>query len=161
MDKCREAFEQIPEIKDSLSENIVFVGNKYTTANEGFYDLVNWLNGGWYTWQSRQAEVDAINNNHLAYIDKVIAMESDYLKQIEEKDKRIEELERSCISYKNQRDDNAQKLMVKSIHYSSTQEELAKLKDRLELAHHLATQSTWSSLKQLKKVVKALRGEHE
>ncbi|MFW1645350.1 hypothetical protein [Acinetobacter guillouiae] len=41
------------------------------------------------------------------------------------------------------------------------QEELAKLKDRLELAHHLATQSTWSSLKQLKKVVKALRGEHE
>ncbi|MEQ1318966.1 hypothetical protein [Acinetobacter guillouiae] len=87
-------------------------------------------------WQSRQAEVD-------------------------EKDKRIEELERSCISYKNQRDDNAQKLMVKSVHYSSIQEELAKLKDRLELAHHLATQSTWSSLKQLKKVVKALRGEHE
>ena len=40
------------------------------------------------------------------------------------------------------------------------QEELAKLKDRLELAHHLATQSTWSSLKQLKKVVKALRGEN-
>lgn len=39
-------------------------------------------------------------------------------------------------------------------------EELAKLKDRLELAHHLATQSTWSSLKQLKKVVKALRGEN-
>lgn len=58
MDKCREAFEQIPEIKDSLSENIVFVGNKYTTANDGFYDLVNWLNGGWYTWQSRQAELD-------------------------------------------------------------------------------------------------------
>ena len=86
-------------------------------------------------WQSRQAEVD-------------------------EKDKRIEELERSCISYKNQRDDNAQKLMVKSVHYSSIQEELAKLKDRLELAHHLATQSTWSSLKQLKKVVKALRGEN-
>ncbi|MFW1995188.1 hypothetical protein ACG904_09555 [Acinetobacter guillouiae] len=112
-------------------------------------------------WQSRQAEVDALNDNHLAYIDKVIAMESDYLEKIEEKDKRIEELERSCISYKNQRDDNAQKLMVKSVHYNSIQEELAKLKDRLELAHHLATQSTWSSLKQLKKVVKALRGEHE
>ena len=41
------------------------------------------------------------------------------------------------------------------------QEELAKLKDRLELAHHIATQSTWSSLKQLRKVVKPLRGEHE
>lgn len=116
----------------------------------------------WHTkgWHSRQDEVDALNDNHLAYIDKVIAMESDYLKQIEEKDKRIEELEGSCISYKNQRDDYAQKLMVKSVHYSSIQEELAKLKDRLELAHHLATQSTWSSLKQLKKVVKALRGEN-
>lgn len=81
--------------------------------------------------------------------------------ELDKKDKQIEELERSCISYKNQRDDNAQKLMVKSVHYSSIQEELAKLKDRLELAHHLATQSTWSSLKQLRKVVKALRGKHE
>ena len=41
-------------------------------------------------WQSRQAEVDALNDNHLAYIDKVIAMESDYLEKIEEKDKRVE-----------------------------------------------------------------------
>lgn len=81
--------------------------------------------------------------------------------EVDEKDKRIKELERSCISYKNQRDDYAQKLMVKSVHYNSIQEELAKLKDRLELAHHLATQSTWSSLKQLRKVIKALRGEHE
>lgn len=87
-------------------------------------------------WQSQQAEID-------------------------EKDKRIEELEKACISYKNQRDDNAKKLMVKSVHYNSIQEDLAKLKDRLELAHHLAIQSTWSSLKQLKKVVKALRGESE
>jgi RecA/RadA recombinase len=68
----------------------------------------------WSVWQSRQAEfdamteallnqtqllakqkveVDALNDNHLAYIDKVIAMESDYLEKIEEKDKRIEELE--------------------------------------------------------------------
>lgn len=101
---------------------------------EGLQD--KYYQGAKWAWQSRQAEVD-------------------------EKDKRIEELERSCISYKNQRDDYAQKLMVKSVHYSSIQEELAKLKDRLELAHHLATQSTWSSLKQLKKVVKALRGEHE
>lgn len=118
---------------------------------EGLQD--KYYQGAKWAWQSRQAEVDALNDNHLAYIDKVIAMESDYLEK-------IEELERSCISYKNQRDDNAQKLMVKSVHYNSIQEELAKLKDRLELAHHLATQSTWSSLKQLKKVVKALRGEH-
>ncbi|WP_010116670.1 hypothetical protein [Acinetobacter sp. P8-3-8] len=113
--------------------------------------------------QSRQAEVDQLKG--LLEKDEYahsLYYENENLKAgLEEKDKRIEELERSCISYKNQRDDNAQKLMVKSVHYNSIQEELAKLKDRFELAHHLATQSTWSSLKQLKKVVKALRGEHE
>ncbi|MDI1222968.1 hypothetical protein [Acinetobacter sp.] len=121
-------------------------------------------------WQSRQAEVDELSSQNqilkevaesdmktIERLESVINLNDSELK---EKDKRIEELERSCISYKNQRDDNAQKLMVKSVHYNSIQEELAKLKDRLELAHHLATQSTWSSLKQLKKVVKALRGEN-
>ena len=122
---------------------------------EGLQD--KYYQGAKWAWQSRQAEFDAmtealLNQTQLLAKQKV---------EVEEKDKRIEELERSCISYKNQRDDYAQKLMVKSVHYSSIQEELAKLKDRLELAHHLATQSTWSSLKQLKKVVKALRGEHE
>ena len=122
---------------------------------EGLQD--KYYQGAKWAWQSRQAEFDSmtealLNQTQLLAKQKV---------EVEEKDKRIEELERSCISYKNQRDDYAQKLMVKSVHYSSIQEELAKLKDRLELAHHLATQSTWSSLKQLKKVVKALRGEHE
>lgn len=136
-------------------------------------------------WQSRQSEFDAmtealLNQTQLLAKQKVevdflkvqLGIKRDQIKgleseikktwqALEEKDKRIEELERSCISYKNQRDDYAQKLMVKSVHYSSIQEELAKLKDRLELAHHLATQSTWSSLKQLRKVIKALRGEHD
>lgn len=141
MNKCREAFERhqadltstdYEVLKAHFDNNEQYFGSRY---NEGSLYERDWF--VWEAcWQSRQAEVD-------------------------EKDKRIEELERSCISYKNQRDDYAQKLMVKSVHYSSIQEELAKLKDRLELAHHLATQSTWSSLKQLKKVVKALRGEHE
>lgn len=76
------------------------------------------------------------------------------------KDKRLERLKSACIYYKNLRNDIADKLMVKSIHYNSIQKDLAELKDRIELANHLATQSTWSSLKQLKKVAKALRGEH-
>lgn len=54
----RNEFEKIPEIKDSLNENIVFVGNKYTTTNDGFYDLVNWLNGAWYAWQEQQKKID-------------------------------------------------------------------------------------------------------
>lgn len=137
MDKCREAFEKTPEIAKRISKGVYFNEDlKIYREIKGSCRGATFVNGAWCVWQSRQAEV-------------------------EEKDKRIKELERSCISYKNQRDDYAQKLMVKSVHYSSIQEELAKLKDRLELAHHLATQSTWSSLKQLKKVVKALRGEHE
>lgn len=107
--------------------------------------------------QSRQAEFEAMTEALLNQTQLLAKKQA----EVEEKDKRINELERSCNSYKNQRDDNAQKLMVKSVHYSSIQEELAKLKDRLELAHHLASQSAWSSLKQLRKVVKALRGEHE
>ena len=131
MDKFKEWF-----VSQYFYTNMRFVHGDALFDKDGDFFRILAVQIAWEAWQSRQAEV-------------------------EEKDKRIEELERSCISYKNQRDDYAQKLMVKSVHYSSIQEELAKLKDRLELAHHLATQSTWSSLKQLKKVVKALRGEHE
>lgn len=56
----REQFELLPEIKNSLSENIVFIGNKYTTADDGFYELVNWLNGAWYVYQARQDGVDQL-----------------------------------------------------------------------------------------------------
>lgn len=162
MDKCREAFEQkfpIPAHWIEFDEK----RNKYycpyvADAKASEYQEM------WEVWQSRQAEVDQIKHEKSLQeleINQVAQANQEWQRQVEEKDKRIEELEKACISYKNQRDDNAQKLLVKSVHYSSIQEELAKLKDRLELAHHLATQSTWSSLKQLKKVVKALRGEHD
>ena len=53
----REEFEKLTEIRDSLSEHIVFIGNTYTTPSPDFYDLVNWLNGAWYAFQ---AEIDAL-----------------------------------------------------------------------------------------------------
>ena len=56
----KSEFEKLPEVKDSLSENIVFIGNKYTAANDGFYDLVNWLNGAWYAYQHQQSKVDEL-----------------------------------------------------------------------------------------------------
>lgn len=150
MDKFEDAFKKISKV--NLATHIELWGKPKT---EKLY-----FEAG---QQSRQAEVDEANaKSQMCRDEKTHAINrwSQIRKEVEEKDKRIEELERSCISYKNQRDDYAQKLMVKSVHYSSIQEELVKLKDRLELAHHLATQSTWSSLKQLKKVVKALRGEN-
>lgn len=113
MDKCKEAFEKQKHLTIYIS-NLVFdeKDNRYIPNEKRIRTFEEWewkafsnqayaVNLAWWAWQSRQAEVDQL------------------------------------------------------------QEELAKLKDRLELAHHLATQSTWSSLKQLKKVVKALRGEHE
>ena len=54
----REQFEKLPEIRDSISEHIVFIGNKYTTPNPDFYDLVNWLNGAWYAFQEQQEKID-------------------------------------------------------------------------------------------------------
>ena len=56
----REEFEKLNEIRDSLSEYIVFIGNTYTTPNPDFYDLVNWLNGAWYAFQGQQKKIDAV-----------------------------------------------------------------------------------------------------
>lgn len=96
MDKCKEAFEQLPEIKDSLSENIVFIGNKYTTANEGFYDLVNWLNGGWYIWQSRQTEINQLQTQINEMAEVGLNQES----VIREKDKKLKAVEQILIELK-------------------------------------------------------------
>lgn len=89
MDKCREAFEKkfpIPAHWIEFDEK----RNKYYCPYVADAKASE-CQEMWEVWQSRQAEVDALNDNHLAYIDKVIAMESDYLKQIEEKDKRIKQ----------------------------------------------------------------------
>ena len=56
----REEFEKLNEIRDSLSEYMVFIGNTYTTPNPDFYDLVNWLNGAWYAFQEQQKKIDEI-----------------------------------------------------------------------------------------------------
>ena len=58
----REQFEKLPEIRDSISEHIVFIGNKYTTPNPDFYDLVNWLNGAWYAFQEQKKKIDEVLN---------------------------------------------------------------------------------------------------
>ena len=86
----REQFEKLPEIADSLSEHVVFVGNKYTTPNPGFYDLVNWLNGAWYAYQEQQKKIDdltelnrlktialqqSINRTSIYVHEKIIALE--------------------------------------------------------------------------------------
>lgn len=60
MNKLREEFEKLPEIADSLSEHILFVGDKYTTPNDSFFDLVNWLNGAWYMYKEQQKKIDEI-----------------------------------------------------------------------------------------------------
>ena len=62
MVEMREQFEKLPEIRDSISEHIVFIGNKYTTPNPDFYDLVNWLNGAWYAFQEQQKKIDEVLN---------------------------------------------------------------------------------------------------
>lgn len=65
----RQAFEKLPGVADSLSEHIVFIGNKYTTPNQGFYDLVNWLNGAWYAWQGAQEQM--LHGRWISVIDQL------------------------------------------------------------------------------------------
>lgn len=152
MDKCREAFEKLPEIKDSLSENIVFVSNKYTTANECFYDLVNWLNGGWYTWQSRQAEVDELQEEY--------AETELYLRgQLTDRDSKIANLEylleqdKSLIPILNK------KLKEKDKRIEELESALKKINENLDLHD---CESCWQHYFEIEKVLPGLQGgEHE
>lgn len=103
MDKCREAFEQIPEIKDSLSENIVFIGNQYTTSNDGFYDLVNWLNGAWHSFQEQQKRIDIATEA----LDTKEFLNEKLRKEVKEQQKRIDEQAKEINFLNNKADDLA------------------------------------------------------
>ena len=57
----RKQFEKLPDVAEKLNEkHIVFIANKYTTANSSFYDSVNWLNGAWYAYQEQQKKIEAL-----------------------------------------------------------------------------------------------------
>ncbi|MFP6820733.1 hypothetical protein [Acinetobacter sp.] len=149
MDKCRESFEQLPEIKDSLSENIVFVVNKYTTANEGFYDLVNWLNGGWYTWQSRRAELDQAYEDIETFAQahqRECGIKVQIANELKEKDKRIESQSNCIENLVIQKSDYLDKVTKAIAHLDSfdhSKASINKLQRSIECA------------------LEALRGEHE
>ncbi|KAF5289967.1 hypothetical protein FQR65_LT20737 [Abscondita terminalis] len=70
--------------------NLRFVHGDALFDKDGDFFRILAVQIAWEVWQSRQTEIEKLNDNHLAYIDKVIAMEFDYLEKIEEKDKRIE-----------------------------------------------------------------------
>ncbi|MDR0238115.1 hypothetical protein [Acinetobacter sp.] len=98
MDKCREAFEQIPEINKRLfylnfDEKYKSYHPKPYSLDFGFVSL-NFVQGAWLTWQSRQAEVDEANaKSQMCRDEKTHAINrwSQIRKEVEEKDKRIEE----------------------------------------------------------------------
>ncbi|WP_335991365.1 hypothetical protein [Acinetobacter bereziniae] len=174
MDKCKEAFEQIPEIKDSLSENIVFTGNKYTTANKGFYDLVNWLNGGWYTWQSRQAELDQLNEvldertkewleaiECGTYFKEVAKPLKDKVDQLQSQINEMAEVGLSQESELNKKDEHAHNLYYENANLQTLVEEKDKrIEKALAIVSKMA-KATNSTVMWAYDLEKALRGEHE
>lgn len=85
MDKFKEWF-----VSQYFYSNLRFVHGDALFDKDGDFFRILAVQIAWEVWQSRQTEIEKLNDNHLAYIDKVIAMESDYLEKIEEKDKRIE-----------------------------------------------------------------------
>ena len=93
MSDLRQNFEKLPDVADALNKHIVFIGNKYTTPEGGLFDLVNWLNGAWYTYQKQAAKIDALKaelerekqrtiNNYDA-CDDIVKMSDDIVKGLE------------------------------------------------------------------------------
>ena len=97
MDKCREAFEQIPEIKKrlfyvSFDEKSQNYHPKRYSLDFGFLRL-NFVQGAWLVWQSRQAEfvdkdqrIHELNETSLDLEGQIYKLQE----QLNEKDKRIE-----------------------------------------------------------------------
>ncbi|WP_334069843.1 hypothetical protein [Acinetobacter colistiniresistens] len=132
----RSEFEKLPEIKDSLNENILFIGNRYCTNNDGFFDLVNWLNGAWCAYQHRQTEVDGLNWQ----------LESEREETIKGYTKISDlRLERDELQYKAKlRESDHQALLVKYQATKKCWEDMGKEKDelkkRVDAAHDTLTE---------------------
>ena len=58
MDDLRKEFEEIPEVRNSLSCHIR-IGNDglYYTSLINFEKLVIWLNGAWFIFQQQQSNI--------------------------------------------------------------------------------------------------------
>ena len=76
MVEMRERFEKLTEIRDSLSEHIVFIGNTYTTPSPDFYDLVNWLNGAWYAFQEQHMTQNAIQKKQSMHAHGILLVDT-------------------------------------------------------------------------------------
>ena len=123
MDKCREAFEKLPEINAILhnsefgfNEDI----NQYYHPNHTEHRLnYAFLMGAWSAWQSRQAEVDALKNQLIkaGFTDRggqllvpprgkppCFDMLDAKQAEIDKKDKRIENISLLVISLRNEFD---------------------------------------------------------
>lgn len=67
MDKCREAFEKTPEIAKRISKGVYFNEDlKIYREIKGSCRGATFVNGAWCVWQSRQAEVDELQNRLIA-----------------------------------------------------------------------------------------------
>lgn len=129
MDKCREAFEKLPEI------NAILHGSEF-----GFNESINqyyhphhtehrlnyaFLMGAWSVWQSRQAEVDELSSQNqilkevaesdtktIERLESVINLNDSELK---DKDKRIEAALNHLNDVRNKGTDQSCYLAIKAL----------------------------------------------
>ena len=61
MSELRQKFENVEEVKNSLSCHI-YIGSDglYYTSLVNFQKLVSWLNGAWYAFQEQQTKIDLL-----------------------------------------------------------------------------------------------------
>ncbi|MBJ8474364.1 hypothetical protein [Acinetobacter bereziniae] len=160
MDKCREAFEKLPEIAKRISNGVYFNENlKIYRERKGSCRGATFVNGAWCVWQSRQAEVKSLQEEYaetelylrgqltdrdskIANLEYLLEQDKSLIpilnKKLEEKDKRIKELEKKILNLASM--------------YSTKAAEF-NIKDEQKLA------TVCNEISQI--LEKALRGEHE
>ncbi|MEN8283064.1 hypothetical protein [Acinetobacter gerneri] len=92
MDKCREAFEQIPYFADLLTKcKWDHESNAYVRNPDEFRRCSELCNAGLFAYQSRQAEVDQLKNllEKDEYAHNLYYENANLQTLVEEKDKRI------------------------------------------------------------------------
>lgn len=100
--KLREEFEKLSEIRDSLSKHILFVGDKYTTPSDSFFDLVNWLNGAWYMYKEQQKVIDENNSSNQSCENQLGQACVAWIEKYNEQQKQIDEIKAMAESWINQ-----------------------------------------------------------
>lgn len=152
MNKCREAFEKLPEIEPHLAHgNVFFDKEKQTYASEfsALYVVACYVNGAWMAWQSRQAEIDLISANHNG---QMIGHDV-FVKQLKERHgKQVQGLANAISKFEKEMDEKDKRIAKALVKWNS----IVSILTTMDMV--IVPDKVFEKLDELEK---ALRGERE